>query len=77
LDYPFFFQGLIEHTSSIQCYTCSELHNYCPLPLNLDGGDESNENDIDAFNYDTGYACLVGNSNNNNKRDLFDCFFLE
>jgi hypothetical protein len=54
-------QGLIEQTSTIQCYTCSELHNHCPLPLNLDGGDESNENDIETFNYNPGYACLVGN----------------
>ncbi len=63
----FCFQGLIEHTSSIQCYTCTELHNHCRLPLNLDDGDESNERDIETFNYDPSYACLVGNSNNNKK----------
>lgn len=51
--------GLIEHVLSIQCYTCSELDFHCPLPLNLDGGDESNENAIDTFNYDSDFACLV------------------
>ncbi len=55
----FFYLGLIEHVLAIQCYTCSQAHFHCPLPLNLDGGDESNENDIDTSNYDPGYACVV------------------
>jgi hypothetical protein len=50
---------LIEHVLAIQCYTCSQAHFHCPLPLNLDGGDESNENEIDTSNYDPGYACVV------------------
>lgn len=51
--------NVIHRISSIQCYTCNELDFHCPLPLNLDGGDESNENEIDTFNYDFGFACQV------------------
>jgi hypothetical protein len=49
---------LIEHVLLIQCYTCYGL-GYCSLPLNFDGDDESNENDIEVSNYDPEYACLV------------------
>jgi hypothetical protein len=61
---------LIEHVLAIQCYTCSQAHFHCPLPLNLDGGDESNENDIDTSNYDPGYACVVKRILNTKRKDI-------
>lgn len=51
--------GMVGHTSSIQCYTCVESGYYCTLPLNLDAGDESNENNVATTEYDPGYACMV------------------
>jgi hypothetical protein len=51
---------LIEHVSSIQCYTCNVDSGYqCPLPLNLDGGDESNESEVATFNYNPDHVCMV------------------
>jgi len=54
-----FLIGLIEHVSSIQCYTCNELGNHCPTPFNPDGGDESDDIEIPTHNYDSDHACLV------------------
>lgn len=51
----------VERISAIQCYYCRELDYHCPMPLNLDGGDESNENDIDTGVFDPGFACMVNN----------------
>jgi hypothetical protein len=50
---------LIEHVSSIECYTCNLPSYHCPLPLSLDNGDENNENEVNTANYDPGYACQV------------------
>ncbi|CAF1234164.1 unnamed protein product [Rotaria sp. Silwood1] len=58
----FFLSGLIEHTSSIQCYTCAGSDYYCSLPLDLDAGDESNENNVAISGYDVGHACLSDHS---------------
>jgi hypothetical protein len=63
--------GLIEHTSSIQCYRCTQLNNNCPLPLYFDGGDESNENEVDAHTYDAGFACLVEKYSMKDKYSFF------
>jgi hypothetical protein len=49
----------IDYAMSIECYTCSESSHFCSLPLNLDGGDESNENNVDSFNYDSDHFCEV------------------
>ena len=53
------FVDSIKSISSIQCYTCSQSGYRCPVPLNLDAGDESNENEIDAQSYDSSFACMV------------------
>jgi len=51
---------LIEHVSSIQCYTCHPEGGYhCIVPPNFEAGDESNENDVEVSGYDPDYACLV------------------
>lgn len=55
----FLLEESIERISTIQCYFCRELDYHCPLPLNHDGGDESNENEIDTGNFDSGFACMV------------------
>lgn len=51
--------GSVEYASSIQCYTCIETGFYCSLPLNLDAGDESNEDSVASFGYDSDHACVV------------------
>ncbi|CAF2092283.1 unnamed protein product [Rotaria magnacalcarata] len=50
--------GTVKYASSIHCYECVEPDGYCPLPLNLDPGDESNENNIATSEYDNDYACM-------------------
>ncbi|UJR32262.1 hypothetical protein I4U23_019727 [Adineta vaga] len=53
-----FLFGIIDQLVAIECFTCNEHDNYCPLPLYLDGGDESNENAITTSHYDPTYACM-------------------
>ncbi|UJR14529.1 hypothetical protein I4U23_001525 [Adineta vaga] len=51
------FLGFIQSVTSIQCYTCNEPGFFCSLPLNVDGGDDSNENDINNPHYGYGFVC--------------------
>ena len=51
--------GFVPYTLSIKCHTCNAWGYGCPLPINFDGGDESNENEVDIIAYDPGYVCLV------------------
>jgi len=67
--------GLIDHVSSIDCYTCSLSGFYCPLPLYLDAGDESNENPVGVSSYDIGYACQVQIESKRKRR--FSFIYLE
>jgi hypothetical protein len=60
----FYIQGTIEQISTIECFTCNQaLQYHCPLPLNLDAGDESYEDEIVTNRYGAGFACMVGNFN--------------
>ncbi len=49
--------GFIQYGASIHCYTCKSF--FCSLPVNFDGGDESNENDVDVIHYASDYVCQV------------------
>ncbi len=51
--------GSIQCASSIKCYTCTESGYFCSLPLNLAGGEEHNENDIESVHYGSDYVCQV------------------
>ena len=57
-----FSSGLIRPVSSIQCYTCNESGHHCPMPLNLDGGDESNDNEVNSMTYNADHYCIVSRS---------------
>ncbi len=51
--------GLIQHVSSIKCFTCNGEGAFCPVPFNIEDGEEHNENNIEAPLYDPGYVCQV------------------
>ncbi|CAF0742992.1 unnamed protein product [Adineta ricciae] len=53
----FCFLGLIQSITSIQCYTCNQPGFLCSVPLNVDGGDDSNENDVSNPHYGYGFVC--------------------
>jgi len=43
----------------IKCYTCTESGHFCSLPLNIAGGEEHNEYDIESVPYSSDYVCQV------------------
>ena len=49
----------MQHVLTISCYTCDGSGNFCPVPFNIDGGEENNENDINSYHYGSTYFCQV------------------
>jgi hypothetical protein len=71
----FYFQflpkGFLEYGSSIRCLTCGGAGAVCSLPVTFADNDESNENDIDNFAYDSDYVCQVNLTRKNRKIFVF------
>lgn len=55
---PLLCSAFIQPLWTLECYTCGRS-GFCPELVNMDGGDESDENDADPIGYNDDFYCEV------------------